>query len=39
MQEPVWGVAYEIDEAVAAQLDRREKDGYRRTRVLFHPDQ
>ncbi|XP_065307536.1 putative glutathione-specific gamma-glutamylcyclotransferase 2 [Dermacentor albipictus] len=37
----VWGVAYEIPEAerdeVIGRLDFREKDGYDRVQVLFHP--
>lgn len=41
LQDKVWGVAYNISdedqEEVMAYLDHREKDGYQRVPVLFHP--
>lgn len=41
LQEPVWGIAYNIAkedvERVVAHLDHREKDGYQKTPVTFHP--
>ena len=37
----MWGVAYEIakedEEMVTVQLDHREKDGYNKLPVTFHP--
>ncbi|XP_071528004.1 putative glutathione-specific gamma-glutamylcyclotransferase 2 isoform X4 [Panulirus ornatus] len=40
-EEQVWGIAYKISEEdqeeVIAYLDHREKDGYHRKTVLFHP--
>ncbi|XP_050722118.1 putative glutathione-specific gamma-glutamylcyclotransferase 2 isoform X4 [Eriocheir sinensis] len=40
-EETVWGIAYKIgpedQERVMAHLDHREKDGYQRTPVTFHP--
>ncbi|KAK8730778.1 hypothetical protein OTU49_007927, partial [Cherax quadricarinatus] len=40
-QDQVWGIAYNIgeedQEKVMAHLDYREKDGYHRKAVLFHP--
>lgn len=37
----MWGIAYKIgpedQERVMAHLDHREKDGYQRTPVTFHP--
>ncbi|KAK8375401.1 hypothetical protein O3P69_008327 [Scylla paramamosain] len=40
-EEPVWGIAYNIAkedvERVVAHLDHREKDGYQKTPVIFHP--
>nr|XP_053646255.1 putative glutathione-specific gamma-glutamylcyclotransferase 2 [Cherax quadricarinatus] len=40
-EDQVWGIAYNIgeedQEKVMAHLDYREKDGYHRKAVLFHP--
>ncbi|XP_045113142.1 uncharacterized protein LOC123505634 isoform X7 [Portunus trituberculatus] len=40
-QEPVWGIAYNIAkedvDRVVAHLDHREKDGYQKIPVTFHP--
>ncbi|MPD00585.1 putative glutathione-specific gamma-glutamylcyclotransferase 2 [Portunus trituberculatus] len=41
LQEPVWGIAYNIAkedvDRVVAHLDHREKDGYQKIPVTFHP--
>ncbi|XP_045113125.1 uncharacterized protein LOC123505634 isoform X2 [Portunus trituberculatus] len=40
-EEPVWGIAYNIAkedvDRVVAHLDHREKDGYQKIPVTFHP--
>ncbi|XP_045113144.1 putative glutathione-specific gamma-glutamylcyclotransferase 2 isoform X9 [Portunus trituberculatus] len=40
-REPVWGIAYNIAkedvDRVVAHLDHREKDGYQKIPVTFHP--
>lgn len=33
----VFGVAYEVEESVLSHLDYREKNGYERVNVSFHP--
>lgn len=40
--DKVWGVAYEVgdqewEQSVRAQLDHREKGGYKQHQILFHP--
>lgn len=42
--EKVWGVAYSIEDSdwatgVEAQLDHREKGGYKQTKMLFYPSE